>query len=586
MRSLLLGMLVTGLAVPVLAQEESLGAASEALSANDGAMRANVVGGLRGITRNPYGLPLPAVKVTVRGADASAEHVAVSGEDGAFAFNSLTPGHYQVTADKDGFAASQAAPVELAAAQFFNLDLTLGVMPSGTCPACKGGFFHRFIKAYRDDWWGNLPDGPAPPYRGYPAPVSNPPWPFTVWPYGGSPVIGQPDTNVPPLMQTFYGGSHGKWWENSRIKIYGWMNVGMNLSTSTDKRYGNAPAAYLQIPNSIQLDQTTLYVERVPDTVQADHFDWGFRFTNLYGMDYRFTTSKGILSNQLIQVKPDGTVGNRYGYDPVMFYADLYWGQVLEGLNIRVGRYISLPDIEAQLAPNNYTYSHSLLYTYDCYTQTGVNATLKISKGWMVQAGLSAGCDAAFWVGAPDAKPTVNACVSYTWSNGGDNIYLCDNSINSGKYAYNNLQAYYATWYHKINKTWHTATESWYQYQKDTPSIFGPIPAEVNANGAWCNPGQDRCYAPEFAILNYVEKEFNKKNYLSIRNEYFNDIKGQRTGYKTRYTEHQLAWGHWVGTSILLRPEVSYQYAYDYPAFNLGTKKGQLMFAGDLIFFY
>jgi hypothetical protein len=28
-------------------------------------------------------------------------------------------------------------------------------------------------------------------------------------------------------------------------------------------------------------------------------------------------------------------------------------------MDIRVGRYISLPDIEAQLAPNNYTYSHS-----------------------------------------------------------------------------------------------------------------------------------------------------------------------------------------------------------------------------------
>jgi len=42
---------------------------------------------------------------------------------------------------------------------------------------------------------------------------------------------------------------------------------------------------------------------------------------------------------------------------------------------VRIGRYISLPDIEAQLAPNNYTYSHSLLYTFDCYTQTGVTAT-------------------------------------------------------------------------------------------------------------------------------------------------------------------------------------------------------------------
>jgi hypothetical protein len=58
----------------------------------------------------------------------------------------------------------------------------------------------------------------------------------------------------------------------------------MNLSTSTQVeggKYANALAAYNQIPNSIQLDQLTLYIERVPDTVQTDHFDWGFRFTGL-----------------------------------------------------------------------------------------------------------------------------------------------------------------------------------------------------------------------------------------------------------------------------------------------------------------
>jgi hypothetical protein len=105
------------------------------------------------------------------------------------------------------------------------------------------------------------------------------------------------------------------------------------------------------------LDQLTLYVEKVPDTIQTDHFDWGSRFTNIYGLDYRFTTSKGIFSNQLIGED------NKYGYDPVMAYVDLYFPQVADGLNVRIGRYTSLPDIEAQLAPNNYTYTHSLTYT-------------------------------------------------------------------------------------------------------------------------------------------------------------------------------------------------------------------------------
>lgn len=37
---------------------------------------------------------------------------------------------------------------------------------------------------------------------------------------------------------------------------------------------------------------------------------------------------------------------------------ELYILNVAQGLVLRLGRYISVPDIEAQLAPNSYMYSH------------------------------------------------------------------------------------------------------------------------------------------------------------------------------------------------------------------------------------
>ena len=52
------------------------------------------------------------------------------------------------------------------------------------------------------------------------------------------------------------------------------------------------PAAYYIRPNGGESDQVTLYIER--------HVDWGFRITNLYGLDYRYTTAKGIFSQQLL----------------------------------------------------------------------------------------------------------------------------------------------------------------------------------------------------------------------------------------------------------------------------------------------
>jgi hypothetical protein len=325
-----------------------------------------------------------------------------------------------------------------------------------------------------------------------------------------------------------------------------------------------------------------LYVERLPDEVQTDHVDWGFRLAQLWGQDYRYTTAKGMFSQQLL------ARNHEYGYDPIMFYLDLYFPHVAKGMNVRMGRYVSLPDIEAQLAPNNYTYSHSVLYAIDPYTQTGIVASVKLSDHWLVQAGFSGGNDVMPWV--KDAQPTGTACVDYTWSAGGDALYTCANSFNKGKYAYNNVQSYYETWYHKINATWHTDTEAWYMYQRDVPNIAGnvanPITPEVGANGAFCHVNQLRCYAPEYAVVNYLEKELGQKNYLSLRNEYVDDIKGQRTGYVTKYSEHLIGYGHWVGSSVLFRPELRLEHSYNVAAYDLGTKKTQFIVAGDVTYHF
>jgi hypothetical protein len=442
-------------------------------------------------------------------------------------------------------------------------------------PAPSGNFFQRLGTAYWQDWTGTAPESPAPQKRGYPSPLDSPPFPGSDYSVGGTPVIGAPDTQTYPLMEAINGN-------RSRTKIYGWFNSGFNVSTSNKGDFANAPAAYYVNPNTITGDQQVLYIERLPNTVQTDHVDWGFRFAQLYGQDYRYTTAKGILSQQLLDRN------QMRGYDPVMFYFDLYIPHVAEGMNIRVGRYISLPDIEAQLAPNNYTYSHSLLYTVDPYTQTGIVASIKLSDHWLVQGGISAGNDVAPWVS--DAQLTGTACVDYTWSKGGDALYTCANSFNKGNYGYNNIQSYYETWYHKINSKWHTDTEAWYMYERNVPNIAGnvtnPPPTETGANGAFCSAGERTCFAPEFAVVNYLERKISSRKYLSIRNEFMDDIRGQRTGSKTRYSEHLVSYGYWIGSTVLFRPEVRFEHAYDVPAYDLGTKKSQFVVAGDITYHF
>ncbi len=503
------------------------------------------------------------------------------------------------------FAAGAAAISSLRANNPAQLQTTDNAAPKVPPPAATNrDFLTRLGHAYLDDWTvdsNGAPAAPSPERRGTPAPLNSPPFPSGDWPIGGTVVLGAPDTQSYMLMQAINENK-------SRFKIYGWFDIGGNASTSNKGLYANGETAYNVVPNSIQLDQAVVYFERLPNTVQTDHVDWGFRLANLYGLDYRYTTAKGVFSQQLLS----HASGQLYGFDPVMYYFDLYLPHIGKGTDVRIGRYISLPDIEAQLAPNNYTYSHSILYTYDCYTQHGVNVTTKLSNHWTVQAGVSAGCETAPWT--KGAKLTGNACAAYSWTDGGNNLYFCANSLNSGKYGYNNLSAYYLTYYHKINATWHTDTEAWYQYQRDVPNeCYGLSPCvsygpnanigsnvgQVNspgtiqgANGAQCNPLATHCFAPEYAIVNYVAHEFNHHHTaLIIRNEFVDDLRGQRTGSKTRYSEHLVGFNFWVGSTITFRPELRFEHAYDVPAYDspyLGapTKKSQGTLAGDLIYHF
>ena len=127
--------------------------------------------------------------------------------------------------------------------------------------------------------------------------------------------------------------------------------------------------------------------------------------------------------------------------------------------------------------------------------------------------GRSAGHDVAPW--SDDRKASGILCLNYSTKSNHDNFYACANGINDGKYAYNNLQDFDGTWYHRFNARWHTATEAWYMYEREVPNIAGnvanPVTPELGANGAFCRAGVLRCTAPEYAIVNYINREIDSK---------------------------------------------------------------------------
>jgi hypothetical protein len=497
-------------------------------------------------------------------------------------------------------------------------DMPLKAPAQGTCDPYKNyscldaylgeDFWTRLVNYYRLEWGkDSAPADPkAPPSRraGWPTtPQTTPPMPFTEWPYGGSTAIGvtRPNSVDSPLMVALGNTQLGKAMNDAHVQVYGWFNVGGNLSSNDVKPGGNWPAAYMFTPNTAQLDQAVVYIERLPDTVQKDHIDWGFRISALYGENYRYTTAYGLASYQLLG-------HNLYnGYDLPMLYGEVYFPQVAEGLLVRFGRFISLPDIEAQLAPNNYMYSHSLTYGYDNYTNTGIQTTWALSKNWFVQLGLTVGTEAMPWhwgqripnpfpnplypdatmLKDPGAKPSLTGCVRYQTDSGNDNIYLCADAINDGIWGYNNLQWFGGTYYHKFNEQWHISFESYLLYQRNVINLNNPAAQNIIANGgtpfsnpfsgivfnapngAQCSdPNVLSCTAHVFAALAYLNYRATALDNFSLRLEYYDDMEGQRTTVKTRYVDVALGWQHWFSPQVELRPELAYYASLDAPAFN------------------
>jgi hypothetical protein len=139
----------------------------------------------------------------------------------------------------------------------------------------KKGFFDRWAESYRQDWSGTAASSPAPARRGLPSPLDSPPFPNSDWSYGGSPVIGEPDTNTYPLMTAINQA-------RSRTKLYGWIDPTLNFGTPS---HNNAPEANDLYSNRFELNQLVLYAERLPDSVQRDHTDWGYHLVRSEGAD-------------------------------------------------------------------------------------------------------------------------------------------------------------------------------------------------------------------------------------------------------------------------------------------------------------
>ena len=195
-------------------------------------------------------------------------------------------------------------------------------------------------------------------------------------------------------------------------------------------------------------------------------------------------------------------------------YFDLYVPNVAEGLIVRVGRWVACPDIETQLAPDNYLGSHSILFTYDTYTQTGIMFTVKLSDQVMVQAALTAGTDMAPWYAG--ATPTGMFGLRWVSQDNNDAFYTCLNNINDARFrnvyldgefaGHDNFNYIVSTWEHRFNALIHTKTEAYFMWQRDA-YVGGSVsigPPQTFGGGGGAPGRSSPGYSVDYGILNYT----------------------------------------------------------------------------------
>jgi hypothetical protein len=472
---------------------------------------------------------------------------------------------------------ARASSIDAAAAPVAADPATAPAAPASS--DCSNGFGSRLAAAYREDAQPADPNAQPAKRRAMDAPLDSPPFPSAEWQLGAVPApIGVPDTNAQyPLEKALACTGLGHWMQRNRIEVFGWITPSANLSSSS---FSNYPLSYNTRPNRVEFNQAVINVQRVEDTVQTDHLDWGFDISNLYGYDYHYTTMKGVFSSQLLN-HPNANgpqTGKVYGDDPMLFYGDIYIPWVAEGMVVRIGRYLSPPDIEAQFSPQNYLMTHSILYTADPYTQMGIMTTTRLNRQWTVQIGINGSNDTAVWNRA--ARPTLQACVRWVSASNDDMLYPCVNNVNGSDYNYNNVQMYVMTWGHRFSERVHILTEAYHIFGRNIPG-FGPggTPGAVGSSSL---PGE----AGAFGAVNYLNIELNPRNMLSVRNEFYNDVRGQRTGFATRYSSHTVGITHWVSQDLEIQPEIRYEHSYDTHAYNAGKKNYQAVVLLDAILHY
>jgi hypothetical protein len=168
-----------------------------------------------------------------------------------------------------------------------------------------------------------------------------------------------------------------------RFKIYGWIEGGITGNPDSPIDNHNFGHLFTDRANEPMLNQAVITGERTLDP-NATGFDWGLKIQFMYGSDSRYIHSVGMM---------DLTTDNRIQPDFPEVYANFHLPIITAGgLDLKIGKFVTLEGAETIDPRANVFYSHSYIFNFGIpFNNTGFQSVLHVNKYLDVYAGINRG---------------------------------------------------------------------------------------------------------------------------------------------------------------------------------------------------
>lgn len=400
-----------------------------------------------------------------------------------------------------------------------------------------------------------------------------------------------------PLMGVLDKAGAAQPLDELRLNIYGWIEAGYTYNNRHGSQ-GNGTTGLIPGPfnheagNHFMLNQVAIRFERL---VATDKFDVGGLVDLLYGTDAAFTHSSGMALTGADPSSDDSPTttspfGEKYRadyeFDIVQAYAVVNL-PVGSGLQLTIGKFVTLLGYETIDPRGNPFYSHSYIFGTLPFTQTGVLGTYQVNEQFKVIAGVTRGWDQTFEDSGPEGgECALDALGQFAYMPNKQLTILVNWSVGPQNFGdtshYRTAIDPIVVW--QVNDQLKLAAEGLYIY-------------DGGLNGDAIGTGVTHAYGDAWGAAVYASYMINEYFTLNGRFEkiHYSDRTTAVVGTGGSLSIYSITLGTTItplpkdplGKNIMIRPEIRYDFSDSsvnppYPAYGRNFKD-QLTFGADVV---